>query len=115
MVKQQTSGFVAGNLRSPGYRTSEALTAALLSASDPELRELKPNAFKKVNLRVVSQFQAAAIRPDLTTIVVVGDVSPDEARAVIEKWFGGWKSVGAHPKYGSTSRTAKQGLLHSHS
>jgi zinc protease len=81
MVKQQTSRFVAGTLRSPGYRTSEALTAALLPASDPELREIKPNAFKEINLRAVGQFQAAAMRPDLTTIVVVGDVSPDEARA----------------------------------
>jgi hypothetical protein len=97
MVKRQTSRFVAGTLKSPGYRTSEALTAALLPASDPELRELKPNAFKKVNLRALSQFHATTIRADLTTIVIVGDVSPDEARAVIEKWFGGWKSVGPTP------------------
>jgi len=97
MVKRQTSRFVAGTLKSPGYRTSEALTAALLPASDPELRELKPNAFKKVNLRALSQFHATTIRPDLTTIVVVGDVSADQARAVIEKWFGGWKSVGPTP------------------
>jgi zinc protease len=96
-VKRQTSRFIAGTLKSPGYRTSEALTAALLPASDPELRELRPNAFKKVNLNAVRQFQAATMRPDLTTIVVVGDVSPDEARAVIEQWFGGWKAVGPTP------------------
>jgi zinc protease len=97
LVKRQTSRFVAGTLKSPGYRASEALTAALLPASDPELRDLRPNAFKKVSLNAVRQFQAATIRPDLTTIVVVGDVSPDETRAVIEKWFGGWKAVGPTP------------------
>jgi zinc protease len=96
-VKRQTSRFVAGTLKSPGYRTSAALTAALLPASDPELREIMPNAFKKVSLNAVRRFQAATIRPDLTTIVVVGDVSPDEARAVIEKWFGDWKAVGPTP------------------
>jgi zinc protease len=97
MVKRQTSRLIAGRLKSPSYRTSAALTAALLPASDPELRELKPKAFKKVDLKTVRQFQEETIRPDLTTIVVVGDVSPDEARTVIEKWFGEWKAVGPTP------------------
>jgi zinc protease len=97
-VKRETSQFVAGALKSPGYRASAALTAALLPANDPELREVRPNALKKISLNAVRQFQAATIRPDLTTIVVVGDVSPDEASAVIEKWFGGWKAVGPTPR-----------------
>jgi zinc protease len=97
MVKQETSRLVAGRLKSPSYRTSEALTAALLPASDPGLQELKLKAFKKVNLGEVRRFQEATIRPDLTTIVVVGDISSEEARAVIEKWFGEWKADGPIP------------------
>jgi zinc protease len=97
-VKRQTSQFVAGALKSPGYRASAALTEALLPASDPELREVRPNALKKISLTAVRHFQAATIRPDLTTIVVVGDVSPDEARGVIEKYFGAWKAVGPTPR-----------------
>ena len=68
-----------------------------MPASDPELEELKPKAFKKVNLDAVRQLQEAAIRPDLTTIVVIGDTTPDEAKAVITKWFGTWKAEGAKP------------------
>jgi zinc protease len=97
VVKRQTSRFAAGTLKSPSYRTSHALTAALLPASDPELDELKPKAFKKVNLDAVRQLQQAAIRPDLTTIVVVGDISPEDARTVIEEYFGDWKALGPTP------------------
>jgi zinc protease len=97
VVQKQTAQFVAGNLQSPGYRTSRALDLALLPAGDPVLREVTPATVAKVTLNDVKQYHAATIRPDLTTIVVIGDVSPDEAKAVIEKWFGDWKAVGPKP------------------
>lgn len=97
VVQQQTSQFVAGNLQSPGYRTSRALDLALLPAGDPVLREVTPATLANVTLNEVKQYHAATIRPDLTTIVVIGDVSPDEARDVIEKWFGDWRAVGPKP------------------
>jgi zinc protease len=97
IVKQQTSEFVAGNLISPEYRTSRALDLALLPAGDPVLREVTPATLAKINLDQVKQYFAATIRPDLTTIVVIGDVSPQEAKAVIEKWFGDWKTAGPKP------------------
>ena len=97
IVKQQTSQFVAGNLQSPGYRTTRALDLALLPTGDPTLREVTPATLDKVTLAEVKGYHASTIRPDLTTIVVIGDVSADEAKAVIEKWFGGWKASGPKP------------------
>jgi zinc protease len=97
IVKQQTSQFVVGNLRSPEYRTLRALDLALLPAGDPVLREVTPATLATVTLDDVKQYHAAAIRPDLTTIVVIGDVSPEEAKSVIEKWFGDWRAVGPKP------------------
>jgi zinc protease len=97
VVKQQTAQFVAGNMKSPGYRTSRALNLALLPAGDPVLRETTPETIAKITLDSVKQYHAATIRPDLTTIVVIGDVSPEEAKTVIEKWFGDWKATGPKP------------------
>lgn len=97
VTKEQTTQFVAGNLQSPGYRTSRALDLALLPAGDPVLREDTPETISKITLDQVKQYHAATMRPDLTTIVVIGDVTPEEAKQVIEKWFGDWKATGTKP------------------
>ncbi len=98
VVQKQTEDFVAGNLESPAYRTSRALDLALLPANDPELREATPATLSKVTLDQVKQYYSATIRPDLTTIVVIGDVSADEAKSVIAKWFGDWQVTGPKPE-----------------
>ncbi len=97
VVKGQTAQFVAGNLKSPGYRTSRALDLGLLPAGDPVLREVTPASLEPITLENVKQYHAATVRPDLTTIVVIGDVTADEAKAVITKWFGAWKAEGPKP------------------
>jgi zinc protease len=98
ITRQQTAQFVAGNLQSPGYRASRALDLALVPADDPSLRETKPETVSKLTLDEVKQYHDATVRPDLTTIVVIGDVTPEEAKAVIEKSFGNWKASGPKPE-----------------
>jgi zinc protease len=97
ITRGQLAQFAAGSLESPGYRTSRALNLALVPAGDPILRETTPDTVSKLTLDEVKQFHAATVRPDLTTIVVIGDITPEEARTAIEKWFGDWKATGPTP------------------
>ncbi len=97
VVKQQTEEFVKGNLQSPAYRARMAVAEGLLPAGDPGLREVTPKTLEAVTLDDLKQYHAKTIRPDLTTIVVIGDVSQEEARSVIEKWFGSWKTADPQP------------------
>jgi len=97
ITQMQTAHFVAGNLQSPGYRTSRALSLAILPPGDPELRQTTPQTVSSLTLADVEQYHDTTVRPDLTTIVVVGDVTPAEAKAVVEQWFGNWKATGPRP------------------
>jgi zinc protease len=97
VVKQQTGQFADGNLKSPEHRTLLALEAALLPKGDPALRDVTPQTVATVTLDDVKAYYAKAYRPDLTTIVVIGDISIEEAKAGIEKYFAAWKSEGAKP------------------
>jgi zinc protease len=97
VTKQQSAQFIAGDLQSPGHRTSRALKVALLPAHDPALREPSPETVSKLTLDDVKQYYAATVRPDLTTIVVIGDITPEAARSVVEQWFGKWSATGPKP------------------
>lgn len=89
--------FVAGNLKSPGYRFARAINVGLLPKEDPALREATPQTVSSRGIDEVRKYYTDTVRPDLTAIVVIGDVSAEEAKSVIEKWFGGWKASGAKP------------------
>jgi zinc protease len=97
VVRGQTADLVEGELASPGYRTSRALETALLPKGDPLLREPTPKTVSALTLPDVKDYYGKVFRPDMTTIAVIGDITMEEARPVIEKWFGAWKSSGAKP------------------
>jgi zinc protease len=98
VLKPQTAQFIAGQLRSPGYRAGRALEAALFPPKDPALRQTTPDTVSSLSIDDIRQYYAKTIRPDLTTIAVIGDITPEEARSAIEKSFGEWKSAGPRPE-----------------
>jgi zinc protease len=98
VVQQQTAQAVAGQLQSPRYLTRRAFNQDILPKDDPDLREATPQTISALTLQNVRDYYQHVFRPDLTTIVVIGNVTPDNARAAIEKYFGDWKSSGPQPQ-----------------
>lgn len=97
IVQEQTAQLSAGELKSPGYRMDRALVHALLPSGDPLQRETTPQTISSVKYADLGAYFDKTYRPDLTTIVVIGDITPDEARSVIEKYFGTWNASGSKP------------------
>jgi zinc protease len=98
VVQQQTADAVAGQLQSPDYLTSRALDAGLYPKSDPLLRETTPATVKSLTEQEVRNYYEHVFRSDLTTIVVIGNVTPEQATAAVNKYFGEWKSSGTRPE-----------------
>jgi zinc protease len=97
IVRKQNEDYVAGRLTSPAYRAERALETALLPKGDPGLRQATPQTIAGITIGDVRAYYAKVFRPDLTDIVVIGDVTPQEARAEIEKGFGKWTASGTKP------------------
>ncbi len=97
IMQRQQAAYVAGQLQSPGYLAGRAQNEALFPKDDPTQREATPQTIAGLTLDAVKQYYAQVFRPDLTTIVVIGNVTPARARAVIEKYFGAWQAAGPKP------------------
>ena len=97
VVRNQLARSLAGMLQSPDYLFSRALSQAMLPPDDPTLRQATPETVTSLTLADVHAYYAATYRPDLTTIVVVGDVTPEEARRVVSATFGDWQAIGPTP------------------
>ena len=98
IVQSQEVGQLQGEVSSPDYLAQGALSDALYPLGDPYRNFPTPKTAGAVTLADVKAWYAANYRPDLTTIVVIGDVTPDQARDVVTKYFGSWTDTGPKPK-----------------
>ncbi len=98
IVRRQTSKEIEGEIKSPDYITERTLEHALYPKDDPELREATPASVDALAPEDVKAYYDATFRPDMTTIVIAGDVTPEAAKASVERWFGGWTASGERPQ-----------------
>jgi len=98
ILQPQLAKTVAGQLVSPDFLTRQALNSALFPKTDPSLRHATPATISALTVQDIRDYYQQVFRPDLATIVVIGNVTPEEAKGVITKYFGGWKAVGPKPE-----------------
>jgi len=96
-VQRQELGSVRGADGSPDHAATVALNKALYPAGDPVQRFATPETVARITPDAVKAYYGSVYRPDMTTVVVVGDIDPQHAKAVFEKYFGAWKASGPKP------------------
>ena len=97
IVRQQEYEEVSSQEKSPDHLARISLINALYPKDDPLRRYPTPDTVKALTLGDVWDWYRTAYRPDLTSIVVVGDVTPARARTVVQRWFGSWRARGKKP------------------
>jgi zinc protease len=98
IMQQQEARYVAGQLQSPQYLARRAVDAGLYPHDDPTLRQTTPSTVSSLTLGDLKDYYSESFRPDLTAIVVIGKVTPETAKSVIEKYFGAWTATGKKPE-----------------
>jgi zinc protease len=98
IIQGQIAQSVEARSHSPGFLTQRSLRQAIFPKDDPSLRTPTAQTVRSLTLDQVKEYYRYAFRPDLTTIVVIGKVTPTQARATIEQYFGSWTATGPKPQ-----------------
>ncbi len=97
IVKQQAVGALTGEMTSPDHLTEVALNKALFPADDPLQKFPTPQTVGSVMPADVTLYYHDVYRPDMTSVVVIGDVTPEQAKGTFEKYFSSWTAHGPKP------------------
>lgn len=97
IVQGQFAQGVEARSHSAGFLAQRSLRQAIFPKEDPSLRTPTAETVRSLTLDQIRDYYRYAFRPDLTTIVVIGKVTPAQARATIEKHFGSWTATGPKP------------------
>ena len=92
-----------------GVMIQRSYLQKLVAPGDPAARYATAASVGGITRDDLLAYTARYWRPDLTTVVVVGDVTPQRVRAAMQNTFGSWHASGAKPA------TALQPLPPAHS
>ncbi len=98
IFQRQLAQVVAVRNQSPRFLADRALREALFPATDPSLRDATAKSVSSLTMADLKAYYTKVFRPDETTIVVMGKITPEEAEAAVLRSFGAWKAVGPKPQ-----------------
>ena len=78
----------------PSYRFERLFDELLLPSGDPELRVPTPESIGRITREDLIAYAKRYVRPEATTLSIVGDVNPDHVREVLERELGTWRGEG---------------------
>lgn len=95
--RSQLANSLASEASISGVMIGRSFDHLLLANNDPTLRQPTPPSVEGITRDDLLRYAAKYWRPDLTTIAIVGDVTPSRVRAALESSFGTWQAEGLKP------------------
>ena len=97
LVRDQTLSEIAAQRNDPDYHARHVFARALFGMNDPTVREATQATVRSIKVDDLRAYTQKYLRPDLTSISIVGDIAPTVARDAVEHAFGSWRHTGARP------------------
>lgn len=95
--RQRTAAQLAQQRSIPGFLAQELYQRVMMGDHPGARVALSPDDVKKVTREQLAAFHRERYVPDHAAIAFAGDISYDQAKALVEKRLGAWKKSGTPP------------------
>ncbi len=97
LQQSQSANSIDSENSISGVLVDRAYLQHLLSPEDPALRYATQGSVNSITRDDLLAYTQRYWRPDLTTIAIVGDITPERARRAMQAAFGSWSNDGPKP------------------
>ncbi len=114
-IKQQLFAVLATIEKNPSRFASSLFNRAVYGEQNPLGMVWTPELVRDFSVDTIREFHAREVAPDNMTVFMIGDISMEEARASVERAFGGWKDTadsGLRPVGDAALPAARVILIH---
>jgi predicted Zn-dependent peptidase/outer membrane lipoprotein-sorting protein len=98
IIKQETTG-IQGAKDDPGYIASNIAGMLLYGKDDPYGEIETEQTLANVTIDKCRNYYNTYFRPNVAYLVIVGDITPKEAKSQARKYFGSWKEASVPMNY----------------
>lgn len=109
LQREQLANSIGSENNISGVQIDRVYQRHLLSPDDPGLRFPSALSIASISRDDLLAYAKRYWRPDLTTIAIVGDLTPGEVRREVEAAFGTWGAEGPKPATSEMAFPAGQG------
>jgi zinc protease len=96
-VRAETLAAISARDSDADYQTNHLFDTLMFSPSDPTLREPVYSSIAAITANDLHRYAKNYVRPDATTITIVGDFDPATIESRVRTAFGRWQAVGPKP------------------
>ncbi len=90
-IRTQTLSGLEADKNDPGAISQRVNSVLVYGSNHPYGENLSEESVKKVTLEKCTDFYKTYFRPNIAYLAIVGDITLDEAKPLVEKYFGSWQ------------------------
>lgn len=90
-IRTQTLSGLEADKNDPGAISQRVNSVLVYGSNHPYGENISEESAKKITLEKCTEFYKTYFRPNIAYLAIVGDITLDEAKPLVEKYFGSWQ------------------------